>query len=63
MLETDAPYMAPEPNRGKRCESAFMLDTARMLADIKGMSLEETAEITTNTAKIFNYLIFYPHLF
>ncbi len=51
MLETDAPYMAPEPNRGKRCESAFMLDTARTLADIKGISLEEVAEITTKTAK------------
>ncbi len=53
MLETDAPYMAPEPNRGKRCESSFMLDTAKMLADIKGVSLSEVADITTNTAKRF----------
>lgn len=51
MLETDAPYMAPEPNRGKRCESSFMLDTARMMADIKGITLEELAAITTKTAK------------
>lgn len=51
MVETDAPYMAPEPNRGKRCESSFMLDTAKMLADIKEKSLEEIAEITTRNAK------------
>jgi TatD DNase family protein len=51
MLETDAPYMAPEPNRGKRCESSFMIHTAKMMADIKDMSLEELAAVTTKTAK------------
>jgi TatD DNase family protein len=53
MLETDAPYIAPVPFRGKRCESAFMLETAKVVADIKGVSLEEVAMITTNTAKNF----------
>lgn len=53
MLETDAPYMAPVPNRGKRCESSFLLDTARAMADIKGITLEELAAVTTATAKRF----------
>lgn len=51
MLETDAPYMAPEPYRGKRCESGFMIETARMMAQIKGLALEELAEVTTATAR------------
>ncbi len=51
MVETDAPYMAPEPYRGKRCESAFVVETAKMLAHIQGVSLEECARITTENAK------------
>ena len=50
MVETDAPYMAPEPNRGKRCEPAFVVDTARALAAVKGLPLEEVAAITTQNA-------------
>jgi len=50
MVETDAPYMAPEPHRGKRCESAFVVETARCVAKVKGLSLEEVAAITTENA-------------
>lgn len=53
MIETDSPYMAPEPYRGKRCEPAFILETAKVLATVKGLSLEETAKVTTQTAKEF----------
>ncbi|MDZ4784837.1 MAG: TatD family hydrolase [bacterium] len=53
MVETDAPYMAPEPNRGKTCESAFVADTAKMVAKIKGMPFEECAKILTATTKRF----------
>jgi TatD DNase family protein len=42
--------MAPEPHRGNRCESAFVVDTARCLAKVKGLSLEEVAAITTENA-------------
>ncbi|MCB0311365.1 MAG: TatD family hydrolase [Bdellovibrionales bacterium] len=50
MLETDAPYLAPVPHRGKRCESSFLVDTAQALAKIKGISLEEIAKFTTQNA-------------
>ena len=50
MVETDSPYMAPEPNRGKRCEPAFVLETARCLAQVKGLPLKEVAAITTSNA-------------
>ena len=50
MIETDAPYMAPVPYRGKRCESYMVVETARMLAEIKGLTLEETARVTTENA-------------
>ncbi len=55
LIETDAPYMAPEPHRGKRCEPAFVAETAKRLATVKGLSVEEVAEITTNNAlKLFS---------
>ena len=55
VLETDAPYLSPVPHRGQRNEPAFMVDTARKLAEIYPLSLEEIAETTTNNAKtIFN---------
>jgi len=47
LVETDAPYLAPEPHRGKRCEPAFAVDTARRLAAIKNVSFEEVATATT----------------
>lgn len=54
LLETDGPYLAPEPHRGKRCESAYIPITAQELAKIKGISLEEVAKVTTeNTKRLF----------
>lgn len=50
LVETDAPYLAPEPYRGARCEPAHVVETARMLADVKGVSLLEISRITTENA-------------
>ncbi len=50
ILETDAPYLAPVPHRGKRNEPAFVADTARVLADVLGIGVEELAERTSATA-------------
>ena len=50
VLETDSPYLAPSPNRGKRNESSFLLYIAEKLADIKGVSLKTVAESTTKNA-------------
>jgi TatD DNase family protein len=47
LVETDAPYLAPQPARGKRNEPAFMVHTAAMLAELKGVSAEEIATATT----------------
>lgn len=51
VLETDAPYLSPVPHRGKRNEPAFLADTARKLAEIYQVTLEEIEETTTNNAK------------
>jgi TatD DNase family protein len=50
LLETDAPFLAPIPYRGKRNESAYIIEIARKLAEIKGLKVEEVAEITTRNA-------------
>lgn len=47
LVETDAPYLAPVPKRGKRNEPAFVVHTAACLAETLGLNLEHTAEITT----------------
>ena len=52
VLETDAPYLSPVPHRGKRNEPAFMVETAKKIAEIYEMSVEEIAEITSRNAKI-----------
>jgi len=51
LLETDAPYLAPVPYRGKRNESAYLPLVAARLAEIKGLSLNEIETITTDNAK------------
>nr|AGH13456.1 hydrolase TatD family protein [uncultured bacterium LAB25] len=51
VLETDAPYMAPVPYRGQRNEPAFVLQVLRRLAEAYGVSEEEVACTTTETAK------------
>jgi TatD DNase family protein len=55
LVETDAPYLAPEPYRGKPCEPAYTYHTAKKLAEIKGVSLDEVSRITTeNFYTLFN---------
>ena len=51
VLETDAPYLAPTPFRGKRNESSYIINVAEKLAEIYNMSLAEIAEITTQNSK------------
>jgi TatD DNase family protein len=47
LVETDSPFLAPVPHRGRPCEPAYVADTARFVADLRGESLEELAENTT----------------
>lgn len=55
LLETDAPYLAPVPHRGERNESAYIPLVAAKVAEVKGLTIEETAAITTDNAiKLFN---------
>ena len=54
LVETDAPFLAPVPNRGKTCEPAFVADTAAFVADLRGEDREAVAEATTaNFFRIF----------
>lgn len=53
MVETDCPYLAPEPFRGKRCEPAHTRLVAESIAAARGISLEELARATTKTAEEF----------
>ena len=50
VLETDAPYMTPVPFRGKRCDSSHIKYTARKIAEIKQINIEDVFKITTNNA-------------
>jgi TatD DNase family protein len=51
MIETDAPYLSPVPQRGKRNEPAFVKHVAEKIAELKGISLEEVVETTNNNAQ------------
>lgn len=51
VLETDAPFMAPVPYRGKRNEPAYVREVAARLAELRGVSVEEIAEVTTENAR------------
>src|SRR5438309_2827900 len=53
MVETDCPYLAPVPFRGKRCEPAHTRIVAETIAAARGISLKEVAEMTTQTAQEF----------
>jgi TatD DNase family protein len=53
MVETDCPYLAPVPHRGKRAEPAHTRLVAEKIAEVRGISLEEVAEATTATAEAF----------
>ncbi len=48
LVETDAPFLAPQKHRGKRNEPSFVIETATMLADVHGLSYEQMAATTTN---------------
>jgi len=48
LIETDSPFLAPVPHRGRTCEPAFVSDTARFLAELKNMEIESLAAQTTN---------------
>ena len=51
VLETDCPYMAPEPNRGKRNNSAYIRYVAEKIAELKGITYEEVVEQTEKNAR------------
>jgi len=53
LIETDAPYLAPVPHRGERNEPALVVETAKALALLKGVSLEEIANMTTENYQRF----------
>jgi TatD DNase family protein len=48
LVETDAPFLAPTPHRGRRNEPAYVVETARVLAETTGVSTDEIARITTD---------------
>lgn len=55
LVETDAPYLAPEPHRGKPCEPAYTALTAKTVATVKGVSVEEVARATSeNFFRLFS---------
>lgn len=61
LLETDSPFLAPKPFRGKRNESAHLLYVAEKLAEIKNTSVEEIASVTTqNAVQLFNFPTHHP---
>jgi TatD DNase family protein len=51
LLETDAPYLTPEPHRGKRNEPSYVVHTARRIAEVKGLPLDDVGRITSRNAK------------
>lgn len=58
VVETDSPYCAPVPYRGKTCEPAFVVETAKMLAQIKNIQLDKLAEILAeNTKRLYPKIV------
>ena len=51
LLETDAPYLSPVPHRGQRNEPAYIPLIAQRIADLRGITLDEVAEVTTDSAR------------
>ena len=55
LIETDSPFLAPVPHRGRSCEPAFVADTARFLAELRGTTVETlAAQTTANFFRLFN---------
>ncbi|HYO54371.1 TatD family hydrolase [Archangium sp.] len=58
MVETDSPYLAPIPYRGKKNEPSYVVETAKKVAELKGVSLQQVAEVTTaNAAALFGFTV------
>jgi TatD DNase family protein len=53
MLETDCPYLAPVPYRGKRCEPAYVKEISEVVVQVRGCTLDELSEATCATAQDF----------
>lgn len=53
LIETDAPYLAPVPHRGRRNEPAYVVEVARQVAELRGEPVERVAEMTTRNARTF----------
>jgi len=53
LIETDSPYLAPQANRGKRNEPAYVLEVAKALATVRNLGLQETAVATTENFRRF----------
>jgi TatD DNase family protein len=51
LVETDAPYLTPQPHRGKRNEPAYVVHTARKIAEVKGVPFAEVAAVTSQNAR------------
>ena len=55
LVETDSPFLAPVPHRGKSCEPAFVADTAKFVAELRGEDIENLSRYTTdNFRKLFS---------
>lgn len=57
LIETDCPYLTPEPNRGKRNEPSYIWNTAKKVAELREISLEKLSEITIKNTKTFYKLL------
>ena len=53
LIETDCPFLAPVPHRGNRNEPAYVVEVARCIADLRGLAIEEVAQVTTENFKRF----------
>lgn len=53
LIETDCPFLAPVPHRGNRNEPAYVVEVARCIAELRGLSIEEVAQVTTENFKRF----------
>ncbi len=53
VIETDSPFLTPQGQRGKKNEPAFVTEVAQAIADAKGISIDEVAEVTTKNAELF----------
>jgi TatD DNase family protein len=61
MVETDAPFLAPMPHRGKSNEPSFVVNTARTLAEVKGVTYDEICQITRANSYAFYHKMTAPH--